>query len=94
MILKSAENRKVAGWEMKEFDRGRSRWPKWDWTNGALFTGLMESGKIVNDKNIYQLLRRTGKEINWNTGPRRFFGDDYCVGQLYSQLYNIFQEPE
>jgi len=85
---------RVATWQMQEFDKGRNRWPKWDWTNGALYTGLVEAGKLSNDEKYFQFLKKTGRALNWNTGPQRLFGDDYCVAQMYSQLYEIFKQPE
>lgn len=85
---------KVAGWQINEFEKGRNRWPKWDWTNGAFYTGVMELATISNTKNYHDFLIGIGSANNWNTGPRRFFGDDYCVAQTYSQLYLIYQKPE
>lgn len=85
---------KVADWQINEFEKGRNRWPKWDWTNGAFYTGVMELATIANQKSYHDFLIGIGKANNWNTGPRRFFGDDYCVAQTYSQLYSIYKKPE
>ncbi len=84
----------VAAWQINEFENNRNRWPKWDWTNGALYTGIMELGKLGKEKKYYSFLEKIGEANGWDTGPRRFFGDDYCVAQTYSQLYMIYKEPE
>lgn len=31
-----------------------------------------------------------GNRLNWETGPRRLFADDYCIGQTYALLYKKF----
>src|SRR5688572_7739651 len=41
-----AKMEKVADWQINEFEKGRNRWPKWDWTNGAFYTGVMELATI------------------------------------------------
>jgi rhamnogalacturonyl hydrolase YesR len=85
---------RAAAWQMNEFEQDRIAWPWWDWTNGALYTGILELGKVSGDKKYFEFLKKVGKKNDWQTGPRRFFGDDYCVAQMYSQLYSIYRKPE
>lgn len=85
---------KVASWQINEFQTGKNRWPKWDWTNGAFYTGVMEMANVIGDESYYNFLINIGDDNNWNTGPRRFFGDDYCVAQTYTQLYAVYKKPE
>lgn len=85
---------KVVSWQINEFEKGRNRWPKWDWTNGAFYTGVSALSEISPNKKYQEFLIDIGKANNWNTGPRRFFGDDYCVAQTYAQLYIRYKQPE
>lgn len=85
---------RVASWQIGEFEKGKNRWPKWDWTNGAFYTGVMELANVTGNETYHNFLINIGKANNWNTGPRRFFGDDYCVAQTYSQLYAVYKKPE
>lgn len=85
---------RVAAWQINEFEQNRIAWPWWDWTNGALYTGIFDLGKVSGDQQYFSFLQKVGKVNDWQTGPRRFFGDDYCVGQMYSQLYSIYRKPE
>jgi rhamnogalacturonyl hydrolase YesR len=34
-----------------------------------------------------------GDSLKWNTGPNRFMADDYCVAQMYSQVYGVYKQP-
>lgn len=78
---------KVADWQLNAWNEKGSRHPWFDWTNAAGYTGLYALSTI-SAKNIYeQTLMDKGNLLNWQTGPRRFHADDYCVGQTYSLLY-------
>jgi Predicted unsaturated glucuronyl hydrolase involved in regulation of bacterial surface properties, and related proteins len=74
-------------------------WPNADWTNGALYAGLMEYAKIATDSTYLKWLLAKGKEMNWEKNPdnnpkSRYFADDYCVGQLYAELFRIYQDKK
>ncbi|HMP94470.1 MAG TPA: glycoside hydrolase family 88 protein, partial [Phnomibacter sp.] len=85
---------RVANWQINEFAEKRNQWPTTDWTNGALYAGLMELALLNNSGGHYEdFLIKIGNQNNWNTGRRRLFADDYCVGQLYAQLYMQKKEP-
>jgi hypothetical protein len=59
------------------FKRRRS-----DWTNAACYTGLMELSRISTNDKYVKFLVNVGDSLNWDTGPRRFHADDYCVVKL------------
>lgn len=86
--------KKVADWQWKELETRGWKNPKKDWTSGAMYTGMMAWAKLANDEQYYHKLIQVGVDNKWNTGRSRFFADDYCVGQLYSQLYTIYKKPE
>lgn len=82
-ILKNMKQ--VAEWQM----RTPLRHKLYDWTNGALYTGLMAYGRLEKGTKTYDWLRSIGDSLSWNTGPRRFFADDYCVGSTFCELYQL-----
>ena len=38
-------------------------------------------------------MRSIGDSLDWNTGPNRQMADDYCVAQMYAQLYLAEKKP-
>ncbi|HEY0670432.1 MAG TPA: glycoside hydrolase family 88 protein [Sphingobacteriaceae bacterium] len=88
-----AQMRKVADWQWQSLASEGFKRPKTDWTNGVLYAGMMEWSKIANDKTYYNHLLKTGDDTKWRLGKNRHFADDYCVGQAYSQLYEIYKDP-
>lgn len=85
---------KVANWQLREWDENGMKYPSWDWTNGACYTGLMALSEISKDRSYESRLIKIGETLNWNTGPRRFFADDYCIGQTYAMLYKKYRDPK
>jgi len=85
---------KVADWQLRTWEREGMHWPKWDWTNGAAYAGFLALNEIANDSKYSKAMYDIGEAIDWNTGPRRTFGDDYCVAQMFSQMYSLYQEPK
>jgi unsaturated rhamnogalacturonyl hydrolase len=85
---------KVAGWQLKTWSEKGSRHPWYDWTNAAGYTGLMALSNISNNKQYIETLLAKGEVMKWETGPRRFHADDYCVGQTYSLLYAKYKDEK
>jgi len=85
---------KVAGWQLNTWRQKGSHWPKYDWTNAAGYTGLLELGKLSKTDTCLHYLLSVGKALSWNTGPRRFMADDYCIGQTYANLYLIYKDEK
>lgn len=86
--------KKVADWQWSNLESKGWKNPKKDWTNGAMYAGMFTWSQLANDERYYHKLIQVGDDNRWNTGRYRFFADDYCVGQLYSQLYTIYRKPE
>jgi unsaturated rhamnogalacturonyl hydrolase len=86
--------KKVADWQLYTWDKNGMRWPKWDWTNGAAYTGFMALNEITNDSKYSKAMYDIGEDVGWNTGPRRTMADDYCVAQMFSQMYSLYKEPK
>lgn len=77
---------KVADWQLSYWKTKGFKHPKWDWTNAAGYTGFLALGNISKNKAYHNTLVVIGDSLNWETGPRRFFADDYCIGQTYALL--------
>ena len=58
-----------------------------DWTQGALYTGMMALGGISGDAKYLEAMLHMGATNEWKLGPRRYDADDHCVGQAYAELY-------
>ena len=85
---------RVADWQVNDYNTNGFKRARWDWTNAACYTGLMELAKIHTDDKYIKFLVNVGDSLNWNTGPRRFHADDYCVGQTYSNLYIKYKDEK
>ncbi|MCU7552862.1 glycoside hydrolase family 88 protein [Chitinophagaceae bacterium LB-8] len=85
--------KKVADWQWTTLETEGWKNSKKDWTSGAMYAGMMAWGKIANDETYYKKLIQVGEDNKWQIGKYRQFADDYCVGQLYSQLYTIYKAP-
>ena len=85
---------KVADWQLDSWKKNGVTSEKWDWTNATGYSGLFQLGKISKNTRYIETLMAFGKELNWNTGPNRFYADDYCIGQTYSNLYLKYKDPK
>jgi unsaturated rhamnogalacturonyl hydrolase len=86
--------KRVADWQWKTLETAGWKNPKKDWTSGAMYAGMMAWAKLANDESYYRKLIKVGDDNKWEIGKYRHFADDYCVGQLYSQLYTIYKDPK
>jgi unsaturated rhamnogalacturonyl hydrolase len=66
-----------------------------DWTNAALYVGMTDWAGIAGDNTYYEWLRSIGERNSWtyyiHENPlRRYHADDYCIGQMYVELYRKY----
>lgn len=85
--------KKVADWQWNTLEQDGWHNHRKDWTSGAMYTGMFAWAQYANDPKYFDKLKDVGEENKWEIGKYRHFADDYCVGQLYTQLYSIFKEP-
>ncbi|WP_316831551.1 glycoside hydrolase family 88 protein [Pedobacter aquatilis] len=86
--------KKVADWQVKTWkDKGFNH-RKADWTNATCYTGLYALGTIKGNEKYLKTLENIGNDLGWNTGHIRFYADDYCVAQMYGQLYLKYKEKK
>jgi rhamnogalacturonyl hydrolase YesR len=91
--VKSLMN-KVAGYQIQT----PLRHTETDWTNGALYAGMVEWASVTGNDQYYDWLMEIGKRNGWTymhrTDPRgKYHADDYCVGQLYLEMYRKYNDP-
>jgi len=70
-----------------------------DWTNGALYAGMVEWAGIAGDNSYYEWLKGISEKNGWSYMVRknplgRYHADDYCVGQTYIELYRRYKDKK
>ncbi len=87
--------KKVADWQIDSIKNHGFRHAELDWTNGALYAGIIQFAEIANDSHYYQFLRGIGERNQWSLNHRgnRYHADYYRVGDMYCRMYNVYHEP-
>ncbi len=85
---------KVADWQLASWKQNGTTWPKWDWTNAAGYIGLEKLGLISKNPAYLETLLQFSKDLDWNTGPNRFYADDYTVGYTFTKMYQKHKDPK
>ena len=70
-----------------------------DWTNAALYAGMVEWASIAGNDKYFDWLKGIGEKNFWtcsiSDNPlRRYHADDYCVGQMYIELYRKYDDKK
>jgi unsaturated rhamnogalacturonyl hydrolase len=70
-----------------------------DWTNAALYAGMLEWAGIAGDDSYFKWLRAIGENNAWDYKKSenpvdRYHADNYCVGQTYIELYRKYGEQK
>ncbi len=71
-----------------------------DWTNAALYAGMAEWAPVSGNMKYYEWLKSIGSKNEWKYYEhpkqplRRYHADDYCVGQMYIELYRHYKDRE
>ena len=65
-----------------------------DWTNGALYKGMVEWAKIAESQKYYDWLYQVGEKTNWQLGQRKYLADDHAVGMMYLEMYRKYHEKK
>lgn len=79
---------KVAEWQVKH-----PKHSKTDWTNGALYSGLLQYGLAVPDGIGLKAIREVGEKTGWGVGKRHFHADDHCVGHAWIEMASLDGNP-
>lgn len=89
---------KVADWQINHFrdtysGRKKPHHPL-DWTNGALYVGMVKWAAMADSDKYYNWLKNIGEEQEWKLYKRKYHADDHTVGQLYIELYRKFNDDK
>jgi len=79
---------KVADWQLAN----PSRHPGTDWTQGALFAGMMALADISPDAKYRDAMLSYARTNEWQAGKRIYHADDHCVGQMYCDMYLLYRD--
>lgn len=82
--------RRVADWQIANPGRHATT----DWTQGAMFTGLMALADLTGESKYRDALVQIAETNAWKPGRRRYHADDHVVGQTYLELYRDAQDPK
>jgi unsaturated rhamnogalacturonyl hydrolase len=68
-----------------------------DWTNAALYAGMVEWAKIAGTDSYFEWLKIIADKNQWTYLHRseplgKYHADDYCVGQTYIELYRKYHD--
>ncbi|MDR1707186.1 glycoside hydrolase family 88/105 protein [Dysgonomonas sp.] len=61
-----------------------------DWTNGALYKGMVQWGKTSSNNKYLEFVKNIGETHRWNVWSRVYHADDICVGQAFIDLYKHY----
>lgn len=87
---------KVADWQIEHFRDKYSGRDKphhiRDWTNGALYVGMLKWAQMSGDPRYQQWLKDIADRGDWELHWRKYMADDHVVGQLYLDLYRQYKD--
>ncbi|SNR31071.1 Rhamnogalacturonyl hydrolase YesR [Lutibacter agarilyticus] len=93
-ILVRNEMQRVADWQIEHFRDTYSGRKKphhiADWTNGALYVGMVKYAKMAKDDRYWKWLKEIGEQQNWKLHWRKYMADDHTIGQMYLELYRKY----
>ncbi len=80
----------VALWQLQH-SNGK---PLNTWTNAAFYTGVFATYQSTKNIEILDSLFAMGERTKWLPGRRYDHADDYAIGQLYLDLFQIKQDDK
>lgn len=89
------EMTRVADWQIEHFRDtfrldGKKAHHIADWTNGALYIGMVKWAKMAKSDKYYEWLKGVAEEQNWKLHWRKYHADDHTVGQMYIELFRKY----
>ena len=89
--------KRVADWQIEHFDKPytfEEPHHPLDWTNGALYVGMVKWAKMAGDDSYFEWLKTIGAENDWELWDRKYHADDHTVGQMYCELYRKYGDEK
>jgi unsaturated rhamnogalacturonyl hydrolase len=65
-----------------------------DWTNGALYVGMVKWAAMADTEKYYNWLQEIGDKSEWKLHSRKYHADDHTVGQMYLELYRRYNDEK
>ncbi|WP_440874631.1 glycoside hydrolase family 88/105 protein [Thalassotalea sp. PLHSN55] len=87
---------RVADWQIANFRGTYSGREKphhiRDWTNGALYVGMLKWSEIAGDPRYQNWLKAIATRSEWDMHWRKYMADDHVIGQLHLELYRRYND--
>ncbi len=86
---------KVANWQINHFSEVKHH--PLSWTNGPFYLGLVRLNEIQYNERYMNFLLGVGDAAHWSLNAREnnlYHADDFCVAQMYLEMYRIFGTKE
>ncbi len=80
---------KAADWQLAN----PSKHAPTDWTHGAFYDGMMALGDLSADPKYRAAMMAAGQTNQWKPGKNVYHADDYCVGQMYCEMFSLYRDP-
>ena len=80
----------VADWQIEDFKDVKHH--ELDWTNAALYIGMMELARLDEGSKYKQWLYDIGWKYRWQPYFRMYLADDMAVSQMYLEMYKIYHD--
>lgn len=88
--------RKVADWQNADYQKnGYKKWLVIEWVYSTYYIGLQKVASLFKDKAYEKVLLDYSQKAEWKVGQakRRFFADDYLIGDIYAKQYQQHKDP-
>jgi len=89
----------VADWQVRHQDeftnsplanfQGMKRYSFGGWLMGAMSVGMVKWGQVEGNEKYLSFIRQEAEKFNWQVEERIYDADDYIIGQLYLELYQM-----
>ncbi len=89
----------VADWQIQNPLPIAGRITLTEWGNATLYAGMVDWAAIAGTDKYYEWLRGIGDQSKWTYNiyadkTRGYNADDYCVGQMYIELYRKYKDKK
>jgi len=82
----------VADWQIDHFKE--DKYDPLDWTNGALYTGMMVWAQMAGNEKYINWLNNIGSKYHWQPYFRMYMADDFVVTQMYLDMYRLKNDKD
>ncbi|GAA6203664.1 glycoside hydrolase family 88 protein [Thalassotalea sp. SU-HH00458] len=76
---------------LKNF-QGMNRYSFGGWLMGTMSLGMVEWGQIKGNEKYLNFILNQAEQYNWQVERRVYDADDYIIGQLYLELYDLYPQ--